>query len=419
MDADKLAGRCWRWRLAVAATAGFTCVCSCSGPAWENNIAGGESPSNLSGLSSTPDPLLGGGEPGTAGGGGSQQAARSTGARLSWQEAHAAIAKKLEQSYRGDRSKALRIAVLDFTTSSGGACALGSPLAEEIGSDLFAAKPFALVERRLLEKILKENAIDHSQLMDPNTTARMGKLAGVGGIVTGTITVSDREFGVHARLIDTETGTVLALAAVVIDRTDAERIAKCEGGGTPATGQQSSTSATVPSPGATRTNGSSLFFEDFSTVTEGAVPSGWVGGDQMVVRTTGRGKALFLAATGRSQDSVSTAPIHFPENFRLEVVATIENSCWGSIQVSIGALQFLNRCCVLALPPDEVNECNIGKNASFLLERQDGVVTLAVNGKRHFLRRWPNLKLDGRLRIDLRQDNQAGVTVHRIALTAM
>jgi len=148
---------------------------------------------------------------------------------LSWHQAHAAIAKRLVGSYRGDRKKPMRIAVVDFTTPAGGVCELGSPLAEAIGNDLFEAQEFAIIERRLLDKVLKEQGINRSQLSDPDTAARMGKLVGVGGLVTGTVTRADGELMVNARLVHVETGTMMATAAVSLDRIEGDRIGRCDG----------------------------------------------------------------------------------------------------------------------------------------------------------------------------------------------
>lgn len=146
---------------------------------------------------------------------------------LSWHEAHAAITHKLVASYRGDRAKPLRIAVVDFTTSSGGLCELGSPLAEAVGNDLFVRNEFELIERRLLDKVLKEQGINRSQLSDPETAARMGRLVGVGGLVTGTVTKAGGELNVNARLVNVETAKIMAVAAVSVNRVQAELIGRC------------------------------------------------------------------------------------------------------------------------------------------------------------------------------------------------
>jgi hypothetical protein len=405
----------WRhnrgWRLVIG-SAVATCfvLAACSGPTWEDNLdrAGG---GNLSPETLTPEAVTGDGESGPARPSQSSRSAPRPPGRLSWHEGHAAVARKIEQSYRGDRNKPLRIAVVDFGNARGIACALGVSLAEAISSDLFPAKSFALVERRLLDRVLKENAISHTQLMDPSTSARLGKLAGVAGIVSGTITVSDREFGVNARLIDTETGTVLANAAVVIDRTDAEQIARCDDGSSGAGGH----SADGEARAAPRAEASAakpigdFFYEDFSAIAEGELPQGWSGDDSLMVKSSGRARSL-VKVGGDWHDAFAVIPgVRLPENFQIEVDGDLGTKGTDSaIVLEFGtlALRFNydgNLLRSRATMLDISANVNSAGRTVFALQKRGSVLSVLVNGSSILVKRVSNLTIPSTLRIGVNQ----------------
>ncbi len=136
-----------------------------------------------------------------------------------------------------------RIAVLDF---DGGAVG-GNPFASGFLnqgaskgiSDMIVGKlveggTYRVIERSRIDQILKEQDLGASGRVDSDTAARIGKLLGVEAVLTGSITqfnVEKREAGgggffgiggstktsnavvqISARLIDTETGEIIATA---------------------------------------------------------------------------------------------------------------------------------------------------------------------------------------------------------------
>ncbi|MCP4178453.1 MAG: hypothetical protein GY756_11870 [bacterium] len=63
--------------------------------------------------------------------------------------------------------------------------------------------------------------------------------------------------------------------------------------------------------------GENIFFEDFSSYTDGELPAGWIGGDNLAVREINRKKVLKDFVNG-SYD-VTTKKIDFPEKFMLTI----------------------------------------------------------------------------------------------------
>lgn len=91
---------------------------------------------------------------------------------------------------------------------------------------------FKFIERYQLSKILKELRLESNSLFDPETAKRFGKLKGIDAFVTGTVTVGNphgassdgatRNPGyvdMNVRVINTETGSVVGVAAKKIRRS--------------------------------------------------------------------------------------------------------------------------------------------------------------------------------------------------------
>jgi hypothetical protein len=77
-----------------------------------------------------------------------------------------------------------------------------------------------VVERALLDKALGEIQLGMTGVLDPATTQKLGKVLGVSAIVTGTlIDLEENRTEVNARLIQTETGAILAAASTRLRRT--------------------------------------------------------------------------------------------------------------------------------------------------------------------------------------------------------
>jgi len=84
--------------------------------------------------------------------------------------------------------KKVKIAVFNFVDLDGKTTRLGKFISEELITNLFQTKKFEVVERNLLEKILKEQELSASGMIDEESTKKLGKILGVDAICTGTIT---------------------------------------------------------------------------------------------------------------------------------------------------------------------------------------------------------------------------------------
>ena len=69
---------------------------------------------------------------------------------------------------------------------------------------------FELVERQQLEIVLQELKLSQTELVDPATAAKIGKLVAAEGILIGAVTETPQALEVFVRLIDVETAVVLA-----------------------------------------------------------------------------------------------------------------------------------------------------------------------------------------------------------------
>ncbi len=120
----------------------------------------------------------------------------------------------------------LRIAVVEFENKTSYGARLGSAAADILMTELVRTDRFILVERAKLSKLLEEQKLGLSGVIEPETAARMGRLLGAAAIITGAVS----EFGVRtggsdlliveskkqtaeaavdARIVDVETGAIL------------------------------------------------------------------------------------------------------------------------------------------------------------------------------------------------------------------
>lgn len=72
----------------------------------------------------------------------------------------------------------------------------------------------------MLDKLLGEIRLSQTGLIDPDTAKRLGKIAGVDAIVTGTITDLQSYVALNCRLIDAQTGNIFGAAQTKIVKDD-------------------------------------------------------------------------------------------------------------------------------------------------------------------------------------------------------
>ncbi len=82
-----------------------------------------------------------------------------------------------------------KVAVVDFTDLQGNVTELGRFISEEFSISLASAgKGFIVIDRTHLKSILAEHKLSAKGLIDPATARKLGKIAGVDALVTGTLT---------------------------------------------------------------------------------------------------------------------------------------------------------------------------------------------------------------------------------------
>lgn len=110
------------------------------------------------------------------------------------------------------------IAVLEFTDLQGNVTDFGRYVAEELITRLYDSSKFKVIERQLLNKVISEQKLSLTGVIDPASAKRLGNILGVDAIVSGTIADRGESLKVNARLISTETGEVFSAAAAEITK---------------------------------------------------------------------------------------------------------------------------------------------------------------------------------------------------------
>lgn len=115
----------------------------------------------------------------------------------------------------------LALAVIPFV-GKGEAKDLADAITEEVISQLVALRRFKVIERTALDKVLEEQSLAVSGLVDEKTATNLGKLAGADAIVLGSLSLGRDRTRVSARVIDTETGETILAKAEVTDGKELE-----------------------------------------------------------------------------------------------------------------------------------------------------------------------------------------------------
>jgi len=117
--------------------------------------------------------------------------------------------------------KKTTIAIVDFTDLTGNVSNLGRYLSEELITRLKKTGKFNVIERNLLNKVIEEQKLSLTKLIDPGSAKQLGRILGVDAIVSGTIGDLVNRLKVNARIIGTEKGDVLAVAQTAINKNEA------------------------------------------------------------------------------------------------------------------------------------------------------------------------------------------------------
>jgi TolB-like protein len=108
--------------------------------------------------------------------------------------------------------KKTKIAVLDFDLKGSGFETedMGAIVAEWFITAFVKEGRFDVVERGLLKKILYEQKLGMSGILDETTATKIGKLLGVKIIISGSVLKLQNILEINARIIDVETASIIA-----------------------------------------------------------------------------------------------------------------------------------------------------------------------------------------------------------------
>lgn len=110
------------------------------------------------------------------------------------------------------RSGKVQIAVLDFTDLDGKGNALGQQLADDLRYYLLQRQaPYSILERRFLDRVIEEQRLSAQATVDEERAIQLGKLMSADAILFGTIRPDGRRATITTKLINTETGVLIAM----------------------------------------------------------------------------------------------------------------------------------------------------------------------------------------------------------------
>lgn len=114
------------------------------------------------------------------------------------------------------------IAVFNFDESNQQAQGLGKTLSEMLITALIQDQKYIVMERLQLEKILQEQSLSQTGVIDEETALKVGKLSGLEAVILGSVSRLNRTVEADVRLIDVETGKALGAASGTVD--DVEKL---------------------------------------------------------------------------------------------------------------------------------------------------------------------------------------------------
>lgn len=140
-----------------------------------------------------------------------------------------------------------RVAVMNFEFGTvhhwwSGDWDVGKGIADLVVTDLVRGGAYSVIERKMIDDVMREQNFNNSNRADPSTASQIGKMLGVNAIIVGSVTqfgFEDKNFGiggfgvgrggfglgnlgigsqkaivvVDARLINTTTGEIIAVAS--------------------------------------------------------------------------------------------------------------------------------------------------------------------------------------------------------------
>ncbi len=342
----------------------------------------------------------------------------------SWDGAMAQLAAELADVPR-DRG-ALRVAVFDFTDAAGNDCGLGSTIAEELTTRLFQEHRFEVVERRRLRQVLAEQRLGASDLVDPETVARVGHLLGVHAVVDGSVIEGPAQTRFHTRAIAVDTGTIISAGSADADASETAAHGRCPPGAQTVHATSGLTAADKQPPAGAKEEEARPSHEVYlrtrlNKTTIGDAPRGWQGVDNFMVVDLGRGRRAvrcFRPGPARLQIPVPK----LPHDYVVEVVFVIgSEDIWHPPELSLGGTSWgFGRHDV------HIGETSVafglprsGVPTVVRLERRGNVYRMSVDGPELVLERHSDSQVASSLVVDLFSGGDAPCNHHLFELRSV
>ncbi len=109
----------------------------------------------------------------------------------------------------------IKIAILelDFLQRSSRSEPLGRMVSEFLTTSAANTGAFSIVERSLLNKVMKELELEQSGLVEESQAREIGRMVGADAVLTGSVSKLGSSMRIDARLINVETGKIMAAAS--------------------------------------------------------------------------------------------------------------------------------------------------------------------------------------------------------------
>jgi len=107
----------------------------------------------------------------------------------------------------------ITVAIMDFESKAPGNPDLGSQVSDILTARLSVYDQFQLVERKKLEKLLKEHEINLTGMVETNQAVKVGKMLGARIMIFGRAFPVDKDLYFVAKIVGTETSRVKGVIA--------------------------------------------------------------------------------------------------------------------------------------------------------------------------------------------------------------
>ena len=118
------------------------------------------------------------------------------------------------------RSGIATVAVLPLSPADGSLSAEGWNLSERLLTQLVRSGKVRVVERAHLSRVLSEHQLSRSGAIEPKALKALGRLLAADAVVMGSFVTSGRRARLQARLVNVETGLIVAASETETSRDD-------------------------------------------------------------------------------------------------------------------------------------------------------------------------------------------------------